>query len=93
MSMDPSKWIPFEKLSDRTKERITTAYPYLKLDHCVFQDKVSGVFMKQTNNVKIEKLLDPENSRHAKIPPVPAPAPTAAPTAAPSSGSGRLRKN
>ena len=88
MSMDPSKWIPFEKLSERTRERITTAYPYLKLDHSVFQDKASGVFMKQTNNVKIEKLLDPENSRQARQ----SPAPTPAPAAAPASGSGRLKK-
>ncbi|MDH4248385.1 MAG: hypothetical protein OEW39_11280 [Deltaproteobacteria bacterium] len=86
MSMDPSKWIPFETLSERTKERITTAYPYLKLDHSVFQDKASGVFMKQTNNVKIEKLLDPENARHARPIPVPAP------PSPPASGSGRLKK-
>ncbi|MDH4248298.1 MAG: hypothetical protein OEW39_10820, partial [Deltaproteobacteria bacterium] len=70
----------------RTKERITTAYPYLKLDHSVFQDKASGVFMKQTNNVKIEKLLDPENARHARPIPVPAP------PSPPASGSGRLKK-
>lgn len=58
MSMDPTKWIPFEKLSERTKERIETVYPYLKLGQCLFQDKESGVFMKAINNVKIEKLLD-----------------------------------
>ena len=61
MSMDPTKWVEFDKLSERTQQRIQTVYPYLKLDHCVFQDKHSGVFMKQTNNVKIEKLLDPED--------------------------------
>ena len=88
MSMDPSKWIPFENLSERTRDRITTAYPYLKLDHSVFQDKASGVFMKQTNNVKIEKLLDPENSRQ----PRPASTPAAASVSAPSSGGGRLKK-
>lgn len=60
MSMDPSKWIPFEQLSLGTKERIETVYPYLKLDQCLFQDKASGVFMKAINNVKIEKLLDSE---------------------------------
>ena len=60
MSMDPSKWIPFENLSQGTKSRIETIYPYLKLEQCLFQDKGSGVFMKATNNVKIEKLLNPE---------------------------------
>ncbi len=60
MSMDPSKWIPFDKLSNSTKERIETVYPYLKLELCMFQDKESGVFMKAINNVKIEKLLDSE---------------------------------
>ena len=59
MSMDPSKWIPFDKLAADTKNRIETIYPYLKLDQCIFQDKESGVFMKAINNVKIEKLLDP----------------------------------
>ena len=76
MSMDPSKWIPFDKLSNRTKERIETVYPYLKLEQCVFQDKDSGVFMKAINNVKIEKLLDSEAMAAklaaiaAEIPPV-----------------------
>ena len=65
--MDPKKWIPFDKLSDITRGRITTLYPYLKLDQCLFQDKPSGVFMKQINNVKIEKLLDPD--RHTPIKP------------------------
>lgn len=60
MSMDPSKWIPFNGLVQQTQSRIETVYPYLKLDQCLFQDKDSGVFMKQINSVKIEKLLDPE---------------------------------
>ncbi len=60
MSMDPTKWISFEKLSSGTQERIETTYPYLKLEQCMFQDKESGVFMKAINNVKIEKLLDSE---------------------------------
>lgn len=59
--MDPTKWIPFDKLTQPTQDRISTMYPYLKLDQCLFQDKASGVFMKQVNNVKIEKLLDPEH--------------------------------
>ena len=63
MSMDPSKWISFEKLTPDTRGRIETIYPYLKLDQCLFQDKNSGVFMKAINNVKIEKLLDPESTR------------------------------
>ena len=59
MSMDPSKWTSFENLPDNARERIETVYPYLKIDHCMFQAKESGVFMKQGNSVKIEKLLDP----------------------------------
>jgi len=66
--MDPRKWIPFDQLTAETQERINTVYPYLKLDHCVFQDKFSGVFMKQTNNVKIEKLLDPNSPNGVKKP-------------------------
>lgn len=61
MSMDPSKWTAFDQLSSKTQERIVVSYPYLKFDQSVFQDKESGVFMKQMNSVKIEKLLDPEN--------------------------------
>ena len=59
MSMDPTKWTDFEKLPQAARERIETVYPYLKLEQCVFQAKDSGVFMKQTNSVKIEKLLNP----------------------------------
>lgn len=84
MSMDPTKWVPYDRLTDRTKERIQQFYPYLKLDHCVFQEKDSGVFMKQVNNVKIEKLLDVE--RPGMPQPTPPP-PPAAPTR--TSGSGR----
>lgn len=74
MSMDPTKWAPYDRLSDRAKDRIQQYYPYLKLDHCVFQEKKSGVFMKAVNNVKIEKLLDPEDT--------PAPSRTSPPKAA-----------
>ncbi len=59
MSMDPSKWIDFDQLSAEARGRIETLYPYLKVDQCLFQEKSSGVFMKQVNSVKIEKLLDP----------------------------------
>jgi len=59
MSMDPSKWISYEKLTSGTRQRIEAVYPYLKVENCVFQEKTSGVFMKQGNSVKIEKLLDP----------------------------------
>lgn len=86
MSMDPSKWIPFEKLSERTRERIQQVYPYLKLDHYVYQDKHSGVFMKQHNNVKIEKLLDPEGAT------APPPEPPAAASGTTGTGRGRSRK-
>lgn len=63
MSVDPIKWITFETLPQVTRERIETIYPYLKLELCLFQDKASGVFMKAVNNVKIEKLLDPEKKQ------------------------------
>ena len=63
MSMDPTKWISFEELSLGPRELIDTTYPYLKLEQCLFQDKPTGVFMKAINNVKIEKLLDPESMR------------------------------
>jgi len=59
MSMDPTKWIDFEQLSAEARGRIETLYPYLKVDQCQFQEKESGVFMKQPNSVKTEKLLDP----------------------------------
>ena len=59
MSMDPTKWIDFDQLSAEARGRIETLYPYLKVDHCQFQEKDSGVFMRQANSVKIEKLLDP----------------------------------
>ena len=59
MSMDPSKWINFEKLTNSAREKVENIYPYLKVDQCMFQEKESGVFMKQGNSVKIEKLLDP----------------------------------
>jgi hypothetical protein len=67
MSMDPTKWVPYDRLTDRAKERIQHYYPYLKLDHCVFQEKSEGVFMKAVNNVKIEKLLDPERGTPAPL--------------------------
>ena len=59
MSMDPTKWISFDKLSSDARTRIEQFYPYLKLENCQFQEKHSGVFMRQGNGVKIEKLLDP----------------------------------
>jgi len=78
MSMDPNKWVPFDKLSPETRGRVETLYPYLKLEQCMFQDKHSGVFMKQINSVKIEKLLDPENmpGKQAAPPTPPPPTPT-----------------
>ncbi len=66
MSMDPTKWVPYEKLSQQTQERIQQHYPYLKFANHVFQDKDSGVFMKALNNVKIEKLLNPDSQPRPK---------------------------
>jgi hypothetical protein len=76
MSMDPNKWISFDKLSLDARQRIETIYPYLKLEHCVFQEKTSGVFMKQANSVKIEKLLDPQQRFMPRPPPPPVAAAT-----------------
>lgn len=73
MSMDPSKWVSFDKLTLGTRQRIETIYPYLKLEQCLFQEKPSGTFMKQANSVKIEKLLDP-TQRTLPRPPTPPPA-------------------
>ncbi len=79
MSMDPTKWITFDKLTLGTRQRIETIYPYLKLEQCLFQEKPSGVFMKQANSVKIEKLLDPQQ-RSLPRPPAPPAAAAAAAT-------------
>ncbi|HKJ00175.1 MAG TPA: hypothetical protein VKB51_16985 [bacterium] len=86
MSMDPTKWVPYDRLTERTRERIQQYYPYLKLDHCVFQEKDSGVFMKAVNNVKIEKLLDIERPGVTPPPPPPPPQPA---TTTRTSASGR----
>jgi hypothetical protein len=77
MSMDPHKWITYDKLTALARQRIETVYPYLKLENCVFQEKTSGVFFKQANSVKIEKLLDPQ-----RTPAPPAPPKAAAPARA-----------
>ena len=69
MSMDPSKWITYDKLTAPTRQRIETVYPYLKLENCLFQEKASGVFFKQANSVKIEKLLDPQRTPAPPAPP------------------------
>jgi hypothetical protein len=79
MSMDPTKWITFDKLTQPTRQRIETIYPYLKVEQCLFQEKPSGTFMKQANSVKIEKLLD-ATQRSMPRPPPPPPAPAAAPS-------------
>jgi len=89
MSMDPTKWVPFSKLSQRTQERVETVYPYLKLEQILFQDKHSGVFMKAVNNVKIEKLLDPQSSTS---PPATATAPAEAPAKKTASSGVRSKK-
>ena len=60
MSMDPSKWIGYTMLSDHTRKRLDSIYPYVNLENSQFQEKESGVFMRQNNSVKIEKLLDEE---------------------------------
>lgn len=69
MSMDPTKWTDFDQLSTDARKRIETLYPYLKIENCVFQEKDSGVFMKQNNSVKIEKLLDPPGYGPRQPPP------------------------
>lgn len=67
MSMDPSKWVGFQDLTGETQTRVETTYPYLKTDLCQFQEKNSGVFMRQGNGVKIEKLLDPTNAVKPRV--------------------------
>jgi len=69
MSMDPHKWVTLDKLTALTRQRLETVYPYLKLENCVFQEKTSGVFFKQANSVKIEKLLDPQRTPAPSAPP------------------------
>ena len=59
MSMDPAKWIHFQKLSLEAQTRLQTAYPYLRLEEGQFQEKDSGVFFRQSRGRKTEKLLDP----------------------------------
>jgi len=59
MGEDPTKWLKYNALSDDIRKRIETAYPYLKVDLAVFQEKKGGVFVKHTNTGKVEKLLDP----------------------------------
>ena len=59
MTMDPSKWISFESLSSQSKEKINQRYAHLQFDKCQFQEKESGVYVRQENSVKVEKLLDP----------------------------------
>lgn len=89
MSMDPKKWVSLDKLSARARERLENVYPYLKFDNCEFQEKHSGVFMKQINNVKIEKLLDPEGKgANANTVPSDSPKGNAGSNSRSSSGSG-----
>ena len=78
MSMDPTKWISFDKVSPDAQKRIETLYPYLKLDNCQFQEKPSGVFIRQGNSVKIEKLLDPPGYGPKRLTPATATATTRA---------------
>lgn len=59
MSLDPTKWAPYENLSGEARQRIENLYPYLKLDQSQFQEKQSGVFVRHTNTGKVEKLLEP----------------------------------
>ncbi len=61
-SMDPRKWIAFDELTTTSQARINTLYPFLKLEMCRFQEKQTGVFFKQMNSVKVEKLLDPSGA-------------------------------
>ncbi len=59
MTMDPFKWVGFDTLSSQAKEKINQRYPHLQLKTCQFQEKDSGVYVRQENSVKVEKLLDP----------------------------------
>lgn len=73
MSLDPSKWTAYDKLSQEARGRIEVLYPYLKIDQAQFQEKKSGVFVRHTNTGKVEKLLEPPRPN----PPPQRPAPRA----------------
>ena len=59
MSLDPTKWTKYEDLSQPVQAKIEQMYPYLKVDQAQFQEKHSGVFMRNINTGKVEKLLEP----------------------------------
>jgi len=73
MSLDPTKWIKYEELTQPVQAKIEQMYPYLKIDQVQFQEKQSGVFMRSINTGKVEKLLEPPrpNPRGTQAPPVP----------------------
>lgn len=74
MSLDPTKWTKYEELTPPIQAKIEQMYPYLKLDQSQFQEKGSGVFVRNTNTGKVEKLLEPArpNPKGTVAPPVPA---------------------
>lgn len=67
MSLDPTKWIKYDDLTNDARQRIEAQYPYLKLDQAQFQEKTSGVFMRQLNTGKVEKLLEPPRLRQPRV--------------------------
>ena len=75
MSLDPTKWTKYEELTPPTKAKVEQLYPYLKVDQAQFQEKKSGVFIRNINTGKVEKLVEPTRP-HAR----PAPVVTAAPS-------------
>jgi hypothetical protein len=83
MSLDPTKWIRYEELSQPAQAKIEQMYPYLKVDQAQFQEKQSGVFMRNINTGKVEKLMEP---------PRPNPKGTPATPAAAAAGSARSRR-
>jgi hypothetical protein len=71
MSLDPTKWTKYEELTPPTKAKVEQLYPYLKVDQQQFQEKKSGVFIRNINTGKVEKLVEPPRP-HARPTPVPA---------------------
>lgn len=72
MSLDPTKWTKYEELTKPVQAKVEQMYPYLKIDQVQFQEKQSGVFMRNINTGKVEKILEPPrpNPRGTQAPPV-----------------------
>jgi hypothetical protein len=82
MSLDPTKWIKYEELTKPVQNKVEQMYPYLKVDQVQFQEKKSGVFMRNINTGKVEKLLEPPRPNPRGV----------QPPAAAAAGAGRAKR-